>query len=160
VPEYTEAIAKGYAAFNRRDADSILASLDEDIEYRLPLDPTRRFPAFRGHDGVREFYETLWESFDEFRAEVVSVNRAGDVIIVVGQFHIRRNPGDDEFTAAFAHFWKVADGRVVQVGFHDAINPLALLDDAGEGRRPGRDRRHRGRGHHDPSVSRSQSVAS
>ena len=154
--KYVEAIANGYAAFNARDADGILVSLDEEIEYRLPLDPMRRYPAYRGHDGVREFYETLWENFAEWRAEVVSINRTDDVIVVVGRFHIRREAEDEELRAAFAHFWQVAEGRVVRVSFHDAVNPLALLE-AGEDRGSGRDRRMpRGRGDHVPGARSEQ----
>jgi ketosteroid isomerase-like protein len=148
-----EAIANGYAAFNARDAETIVAWLDEDIEYRLPLDPMRRYPAYRGHDGVREFYRTLWENFAEFHAEVVSTNHVGDVVVAVGHYRIRRAPGDEALRAAFAHFWKVAGDRVVQVSFHDAVNPLALLEDGGEPRVLRA--RRRVRGDHVPSAARS-----
>jgi uncharacterized protein len=127
--EDIDRVRAGYDAFNRRDLDGILALLADDIEYRMPLDPLGVHPVFRGHDGVRRFYETIWDGFEEFRVEIESIRELpGDVLVVTG-YVVARPPRGESTTFRISHFWKIADGRAVAVGFHDAMNPLTLLED-------------------------------
>ena len=131
--EDIDRVRSGYDAFNRRDLDGILALLAEDIEYRMPLDPLGVHPVFRGHDGVRRFYEMIWDGFEEFRIEVESVRELpGDVLVLSGHVVARPRGGRDDTTFRISHFWKLAGGRAVAVAFHDAMNPLALLENGRE----------------------------
>ena len=125
-----EAVLRGYRAFNRRDLDGILPLLDEGIVYRMPLDPMSVHPVFRGLDGVRRFYETIWEAFEEYRAEVESVNELNDAIVVSGRIVARPRGADRAIAFGFAHFWRVRGHRAVAVAFHDAVNPLSLIEEA------------------------------
>src|SRR3954447_22915360 len=122
-------VRAGYDAFNRRDLDGILALLAEDIEYRMPLDPLGVHPVFRGHAGVERFYRTLWDGFDEFRIDVEAITEMpGDVVVLSGSVTARGRRGPvTEYS--ISHFWKFAGNRAVAVAFHDALNPLALLED-------------------------------
>jgi ketosteroid isomerase-like protein len=132
-------VREGYEAFNRRDYDAIIPLLDPGIEYRMPMDPLRQYPTFRGHDGAREFYALLEREFDEFRADIESIHRLGDVISVTGRMTARpRGFGADEVqTFRFAHFWRVVGDRVVDVAFHDAENPFSMLESRRGGRAGG-----------------------
>jgi ketosteroid isomerase-like protein len=121
-------VRAGYDAFNCRDLNGILALLSDDIEFRMPLDPMGMHPVFRGRDGVTRFYARVWEGFDEIRLEVASISElAGDVLVVTGHV-VARPPGAEPTTFGFSHFWKFIDGRAVAVSFHDAVNPLSLLE--------------------------------
>lgn len=129
-------VRRGYDAVGRRDIPAILALLDSAIEYRMPMDPLRRHPAFCGHDGVRAFYEVVFGAFEEYRPEVVAIHDLGrGVVVATGRLILRRAGGDSR-AVRFSHFWEVRDGRVARVALHDAENPLALVD-SGE-RRAGR----------------------
>jgi ketosteroid isomerase-like protein len=122
-------VRAGYDAFNRRDLDGILGLLAGDIHYRMPLDPLGVHPVFHGHDGVTRFYATLWDGFDEFRIDVESVRELpGDVVVLSGAVHARL-PGGKAITYGISHFWKFAGDRAVAVSFHDAMNPLTLLEE-------------------------------
>ena len=115
-------------AFNRRDIDAILELLSPDIEYRMPMDPLGQYPVFRGHEGVREFHQTVWNAFEEFRAELRSVTQMGDVWTAVGQM-VARPPGAAEpVRFNFSHFWRVNEDYATAVAFHDAVNPFGLLE--------------------------------
>jgi ketosteroid isomerase-like protein len=124
-----DAVRRGYEAFNRRDVDTVLSLLDPGIVFRMAMDPMGVHPPFRGLDGVRELFETLWESFDEFRAELGEVTDMGDVVVASGRMVARRSGETDETDFKFSHFWRVREGQAVAVAFHDTTNPLALLED-------------------------------
>lgn len=121
-------IRRGYEALNRRDVDAIVALLDSSIEFRMPLDPMGVHPVYRRLDGVREFFETLWGAYEEFRADIVDVTSLGDVLVVSGRMSARPRAANEPFSFKFSHFWRVRDGRAVAVAFHDAANPFALLE--------------------------------
>jgi uncharacterized protein len=126
-----EHVQRGYEAFNRRDVSALVEGLDPGIEYRMPMDPARRHPVFRGREGVREFYELIFREFDLFHAEVASIHQFGDVVVVMGRFRVRLRGAGDEESIAFSHFWTVREGRAVQASFHDSTNPFALLERRG-----------------------------
>jgi ketosteroid isomerase-like protein len=123
-----ERVRQGYEAFNRRDIPAILALLDPAIEYRMPMDPARRYPVFRGLQGAREFYESVFAAFELFEAEIESIRQFDDVVVAMGRLRARpRGSGEDQMIA-FSHFWTVRDGRAVQVSFHDSANPFSVLE--------------------------------
>lgn len=124
-----DAVRGGYEAFNRRDVDTVLALLDPDIVFRMAMDPMGVHPLFRGRDGVRELFATLWQSFDEFRAELAEVTDMGDVVVAGGRMVARRSGEADPTKFKFSHFWRVREGCAVAVAFHDTTNPFALLED-------------------------------
>jgi ketosteroid isomerase-like protein len=128
-----EHVRRGYEAFNRRDIPAMVAGLDSGIEYRMPMDPARRHPVFRGPDGVREFYEIVFREFELFHADIASIREFDDVVVAMGRFRTRPRGGseDEEQSVAFAHFWTVRDGRAIQASFHDSANPFSLLESRG-----------------------------
>jgi ketosteroid isomerase-like protein len=68
----------GFDAFNRRDLDAFLTRCDHDVEfisYWLQVDGGG---AYRGHDGVRDWWERLLDVYPDFTAEVEDVRDLGD----------------------------------------------------------------------------------
>lgn len=123
-----DAVRRGYDAMNRRDVDGIVALLDPGIVFRMAMDPMGVHPVFRGRDGVRQLFETLWQSFKDFYAELTEVTDMGEVVVASGRIVARRHDQSEPTSFKFSHFWSVQGGRAVAVAFHDTTNPLALLD--------------------------------
>jgi ketosteroid isomerase-like protein len=125
-----DAVRRGYEAMNRRDVDGIVALLDPGIVFRMAMDPMGVHPVFRGKDGVRELFETLWRGFEDFRAELSEVTDMGEVVVASGRIVARRRGQGEPTSFKFSHFWRVHAGHAVAVAFHDATNPFALLDES------------------------------
>ncbi len=68
-------------AFNRRDLDAFLALNDLDVEFVPALRGVEGGDSFRGHEGVRLWWEDLHSVFHDFRVEVVEVVIVGDVTV-------------------------------------------------------------------------------
>jgi ketosteroid isomerase-like protein len=123
-----EVVRSTYDALNRGDIDAMLEALAPSIEYRMPMDPLRVHPVFRGHEGVRRFYDLLFRSFTGYRVALGSVHDLGrGVVVATGRFHARIPGEPDEREVRFSHFWEIDGGRAVRVSFHDAENPLELV---------------------------------
>jgi ketosteroid isomerase-like protein len=74
-------IARGAAAFNRRDLELALLGLDPGIEW---VEDPRRADGriYRGHAGVRESFERWTENFEEYEVTVESLVDCGDKILI------------------------------------------------------------------------------
>src|SRR3954471_3453731 len=68
---------KAFGALNSGDLDGFLALATEDVEF-TSLVAEVEGTTFRGHDGVRTWWETVRGAFADVRWEVLEVRRSGD----------------------------------------------------------------------------------
>jgi ketosteroid isomerase-like protein len=110
--ENVERVHRVYDAFNRRDLDDFLASMDPDIELTARFMELEGDPYYRGHDGVREWWRTLLAVFPDFSAEVLEVRDFGDSVLIALRV---RGHGADSGVPIDEVLWqasKVRNGRV------------------------------------------------
>ncbi len=79
--ENAELVYRLTAAINRRDIDSVLALSDPDIEFIPRTLEVKGGGSYRGHDGVRSWWENLFGVFPDFRSELDDVRDLGDVTV-------------------------------------------------------------------------------
>ena len=105
--ENVELVYRAYAAFNRRDLDAALALHDPDVEIE-PLLGAALGTTYRGHDGLRKWWEELLSAFPDFSAEPLEVRDLGD--LVLGALHVRgHGAGSDvQFDQTI---WQVGEWR-------------------------------------------------
>jgi ketosteroid isomerase-like protein len=120
-----EVLARLYEAFNRRDMRGILDCLDprieifptDDLEYAAlllrVLGP--RFVVlsggYRGHDEVRQLFETVWAISDWFSVEAEDfVEHAGAVVVPL-IMRARSADSGAEGEARTTHAFTMANGR-------------------------------------------------
>src|SRR4029079_12650593 len=78
--ENVELARRSIDALNRRDLDAYLALMDDDIEAISRLVAIEG--AFEGHDGIRRWWQALFDIWPDFRVEVVAFDSvAGDVTL-------------------------------------------------------------------------------
>jgi ketosteroid isomerase-like protein len=69
-------------AFNRRDLDALLALCDPNIEFHSRLTELEGGRPYRGHDGIRSWWESLFAISLDFSSEIEDVREAGDTTVV------------------------------------------------------------------------------
>ena len=77
-----ELVYEANEAFNRRDLDALLALADPDIEWFPRIVELEGGGPYRGHDGVRRWWESLLAVAPDFRSEVEEVRDLGDITVV------------------------------------------------------------------------------
>jgi ketosteroid isomerase-like protein len=104
-----ELYRQGIEAFNRRDLDGFLALAHPDV-VGVSRVMAIEGGSYRGHDGVREWWDALLGVFPEFEIEIGSVRDAGDMVVsgLRNQAH-----GEDAPLAEFV--WQVCEWRDGQV---------------------------------------------
>jgi ketosteroid isomerase-like protein len=78
------AVARAYAAGNRRDFEVLLLTHDRDHEYRPSpkLMPPDLQPVFRGHDGYLRLWQYWMDAFGDIRWDPEEVLDLGDRFVV------------------------------------------------------------------------------
>jgi ketosteroid isomerase-like protein len=104
--ENVEAFKRGINAFNRRDLDAGLELADAEVE-GVPL-LVEMEGAYRGHDGMRRWWENLLDVFPDFTVEVAEVRDLGDVTL--GRLRYRARAADSD-TPVEAQLWIVVRWR-------------------------------------------------
>jgi ketosteroid isomerase-like protein len=81
---------RGYAAVNRGDIDGLLAAVHPDVEF-TSLIAEAEGETFRGHDGVRRWWNEVVLSLGGLNGEPEDVRDYGDIVLarVLGTYRPR-----------------------------------------------------------------------
>lgn len=120
-----------YEAFARGDVASILAALDENIDWKAP----RNLPhggEFRGRDAVGRFFQGIGEHWNDLKVEVEQMLSSGErvVVLVRAAGQLRASGEQTGYTAA--HAWTVSG--VTPVRFVEYVDAPLTLPAAPAGR--------------------------
>jgi ketosteroid isomerase-like protein len=85
--ENVELLHRAFEAFNQRDLDSFLALCDPDLEFTSYWMQVEGGSAYRGHDGVRDWWERLLDVYPDFTGELGEVRDLGDRTIARVRVH-------------------------------------------------------------------------
>jgi ketosteroid isomerase-like protein len=108
--ENVELVHHAYDAFNRRDLDAFLAALDPDVEL-TPRTMELEGGSYCGHDGVRDWWRTLFAVFPDFSTEILEVRDRGDSLIVGARVRGHGVEGGAPFEEVWWQAIKVRDGK-------------------------------------------------
>jgi ketosteroid isomerase-like protein len=110
--ENVELLHRAYDAFNRRDLDAFLALCAPEVAFISFLMQVEGGDPYRGHDGVRSWWERLLGISPDFSAEVDEVRDLGDLTIARVRSH---GHGVESDAPMEQTFWHVAEFRGVKV---------------------------------------------
>ena len=92
--------------------DPLWELLDPEIEWII--DPTGLLAGtYRGHDGVKEFFERLRESFDETHVEIDDLIDAGDSVVALCRTRVRGIGSGMTVEQPVGWVYQVRHGRIV-----------------------------------------------
>ena len=102
-------------AFNRGDVDAVVALWDDEGVWNPAIEAlTEGDRSYRGHAGMRRYFEDLAEFAEEGHLEFSEVHDLGDQVLALGHLWMRFTSGvelDDEVAALFT--WR--NGKCVEL---------------------------------------------
>ena len=109
-----QVVQRLYDAFGRRDREAILTVLDPQVEWVQ----NEGFPDGGTHVGAEAVLDNVFARFrqdwDSWQAVVAEWLDAGDTIVALGEYRGTFQETQRSTRAAFAHVYRVRDGRVVR----------------------------------------------
>lgn len=106
-----ELLLEAYAAYNRRDADALLALVSENVDARL-----------HGKDEVRAYWNHQWAEIHT-HDEIVGLTAVSDGTVRV-RIHqvVRTLDGSVVSTGRFDHIHQIEDGLIVRMDIRESPN--------------------------------------
>ena len=100
-------------AFERRDLDAFLELFAPEAEFAPRSAAVHGGSPFRGHDGIRSWWESMFSVFSEYAAEIDEVRDLGDVTFGRARLLGRGTGSGVAVEQAQWHVVKWRDGVVV-----------------------------------------------
>ena len=129
--ENVEVFRRATDAYNRRDVEAMLATVDPEVEWRplLPVLLGGKATVYRGHEGVREGVRELDEVFSELEAEQSEVRDLGEQVIAIGHFRGRGRESGAKTKTAIVWLVEFKNGKAIRV--REYLDPKEALEAAG-----------------------------
>ena len=118
-----------YDAFNQRDLDAFLRFIDPEVEFTTRFGQLIGRSEYRGHDGIREWWEDLLGIFPDLSFEVLEVRDLGDLSLAALRL---RGHGADSDTPFEEIVWGASQWRSGKVVWWQSLGSEAeALEAAG-----------------------------
>ncbi len=115
-------------AVNRRDLVTLDAIFSEQGEFHSTFAASEG-RVFRGREGVRDYFATLGEVFDDMRIEIEEIVDAGeDRLVVVVRVAGRGKGSGANVEQRNGQIWRFADRRIIRIDSY--LNPTEAFDAA------------------------------
>ena len=120
--ENLQVVRRNYAAFNRRDWDTLMDGLDPEIEWhQITQFPDRA--VYRGRQDMMDRFlrRQLIEQFADFTVDVEELVDAGDHVVVIGHIHGHGSASGVPIHLRLVNVLELRDGKVIRA--YDVAGP-------------------------------------
>jgi ketosteroid isomerase-like protein len=125
--ENVEIVRRGFKAFNDGDFNAMMRNFAEDIEWRLIGGFADLVGAeFRGHAGVRRFFDDLMENLGRNRSEMEAILEADDRVVVIVRTRGAGAASGAPATMRWGQVYTFREGQISAVdNYYEASDALA-----------------------------------
>jgi ketosteroid isomerase-like protein len=114
--ELDELVRQGVDTYNRRDVDAAVLLWDPECEW-LPFltAGVEGEGGYRGHDGIRRWFQDTDEMFSEIEWRVDDVRDLGDDrVLMLGNIRARGRASGAEVSSAIGQLFELREGRLLR----------------------------------------------
>ena len=121
------AVREGFAAFNARDVERLVALCDPDCEW-LPFRAQLEGMTYRGHSGIRQFVRDMDDDWEDFRIEPMEFHDRDQWVAVVGCVTATGRGSGVDLDSVAGFLFEVRSGRMLRVvSYSDPAEALAAV---------------------------------
>ena len=120
--ENLRTVRDGFEAFNTDGVDGILPFIHPDFEATTPPELATEPDTYRGHDGVRRWFDSFYEVMDEIRWEPHEFHEVDDRVIADFTLRARGKTTGLEFGQHAFQVWELRDGKAIGVDLYPTLD--------------------------------------
>jgi uncharacterized protein len=116
--ENVELVRAVYGAAGRRDGANVLAYYDPDVDWDVSRSPLARLVGggyYRGHEGLRRFFRSYHEAWENIEYECEELIDAGEHVISVDRERGRGRTSGVAVELTQYAVWTIREGKIVRV---------------------------------------------
>lgn len=120
--ENVDFIERGFEAFNERGVDGILPFIHPEFEAITPPNLASEPDTYRGHDGIRRWFDSFDEVMDGIRWDAHDFQQAGDKVVVEFTLRARGKTTGLDFGQNAVMVWSMRDGKAIRVELFESLD--------------------------------------
>ncbi len=132
--ENVEIVREGFEAFNSGAIERILAFADPDFEAIVPPELSAEPDTYRGHEGIRRYFQSFQDAMDEIRFEPERFWDAGSSVVADVRITAKGRQTAIPVVQRIAQVWRIRDGRALSVRSYvllaEALQAAGLAEEA------------------------------
>jgi ketosteroid isomerase-like protein len=113
--ENVELVRSGIDAFNEQGVEGILPLIHPEFEATTPPELASEPDTYRGHEGVRRYFESFYDVMDEIRWEAHSIEEVNGKVIVDFTLHARGKTTGIDTELRAVQVWTVREGKAIRL---------------------------------------------
>ena len=130
--EKMEIVRVGYSAWSDGDLDALLAVCDAGVELRTSGAFPDLAPVYRGHDGMRTFWQSIRLPWELFHLDPERIVEGEDCAAVAVHFRAQGKGSGVATELRQGHAVRLKDGRLFKVSTHmsfdEALKAVGLSE--------------------------------
>ena len=129
--ENLEIVERGIEAFNDRGVEGIIPYIHPEFEATTPPNLASEPDTYRGHDGVRRWFDSFYEVMDQIRWDAHSFQQVGDRVVVEFTLRARGKTTGLDFGQEAVMVWSLRDGKGIRIELFETLDEaLAAAEEA------------------------------
>jgi hypothetical protein len=116
MPNTQTLIAQAYSAFNRRDIDSVLALMSENVTWPKASEGGRAV----GKDEIRSYWTRQWKEFDPHVEPLDVIDHEGGITSVKVHQLVKNLTGDVLSDSEVWHVYTIANGLIERMDIRES----------------------------------------
>ncbi len=116
-----EVMRRGYEAFAARGVDGFLDFIHPEFELVTPPGLALEPQTYRGHEGVRRYFDSFYDAVDEIRLEADDFMPVGGKVIVPFRMTTRGRTSGIEASMKAVQVWEIRDGRALRAEIYPTL---------------------------------------
>jgi ketosteroid isomerase-like protein len=113
--ENVETVRQILGAFNSEDLERILSFAHPDLEVEISPEVSTEPDTYRGHDGMRRYFESFRDAMDEIRFEPEQLWDADPSVVVALRLTARGRQTAILVEQRSGGAWTFSDGKVLRI---------------------------------------------
>jgi len=126
-----EIVKRGLRAYEERGVEGLLEFVHPEFEMTTPAAIAAEPDTYRGHQGLRRYFDSFFEIMDEVRMEPTEIIARGDDVLIRFDLVARgKSTGIEAVQKAYS-IWEVDDGLLRGIRFFFSDDELTAAWEAG-----------------------------
>jgi ketosteroid isomerase-like protein len=117
-----EIVREAFEAFNSGEMRRILALAHPDFEAIVPPELSAEPDTYRGHDGIRRYFQSFQDAMDEIRFQPERFWCAGQSVVTVVRVTAKGRQTAIPVEQRIAQVWTIRDGKALRVRTHASLS--------------------------------------
>ncbi len=110
-----ELVKQGFAALRDGGVDALMPFIHPEFEATTPAELASEPDTYRGHEGIRRYFESFYEAMENVYFEGHEFTPLGDKVVVDMALHATGRTTGIETTQEGYMVWTIKDGKAIKL---------------------------------------------